>query len=83
MLTIVAAPRWRKVHYRQRSSRRLELQIRARAHCFWWYPVKHVGWRRAGMQVYGAGDGVYADEECTGIFGMVGGECGGGANVDF
>jgi hypothetical protein len=34
------------------------------------------------VQIYGAGDGVYADEECAGVFGVVGGECGGGANVD-
>lgn len=28
------------------------------------------------MQVHGTGYGVYADEECAGVFGVVGGECG-------
>jgi hypothetical protein len=56
----------------------VELQVRARARGIRRYHVKYVVGRGTGVQVHGAGDGVYADAECAGIFGLVGGECGDG-----
>jgi uncharacterized protein (AIM24 family) len=38
------AAKRREVHHRQRSPRRVELQVRPRARRIWWYCVEHDGW---------------------------------------
>lgn len=76
VLTLSAAAKRRKIHHRQRPSGRLELQICPRARGFRRHRVQHDGGRGLGVQVYWTWHGVYADEECAGVLGVVGGKCG-------
>ena len=68
----VAAPKGRKVHHRQWSPRRMELQVRSRARRVWRYCIEHDGRRGPGVQVHWPRYDLYADEECTGFCNMAG-----------
>lgn len=67
------APRRRKIHHRQRPPRRVELQVRARAHRVRRHHQQPQRGRRARVQVHGPGDGVYADAQRDRVRGVFGG----------